>query len=49
MGAPDVMKNEARSLGAQLRERTKLKNKFLRLQFATSNKVYVMLTSVYVP
>jgi hypothetical protein len=35
--------------GALLRECTKLKNKSLRLQFATSNRNYVMLISVYVP
>jgi hypothetical protein len=46
MGAPNVMKPKLRRFGALPGERTKLKNESLRSQIATSNKVYVTLTSV---
>jgi hypothetical protein len=48
MGTAIVMKNEAWLSGAS-RRRAKPENKSLRSQFATANRNYVMLTSVYVP
>ena len=49
MNAPNVMKPKLRRTAPGRRSDTKLKDKSLRSQFATSNKVYVTLTSVYVP
>ena len=48
MGTPNVMKPNC-VVRRRAGQRTKLKNESLRSQIATSNRVYVMLTSVYVP
>jgi hypothetical protein len=46
MNTPNVMKPKLRRMAPQPEKRAKLKDKSLRSQIATSNKVYVKLTSV---